>query len=357
MLSILFSDKNNAHTSLEEIGEFGLIAHLTKTVALKQKSSVQGIGDDAAILSFKDQNTVISTDLLVEGIHFNLSYMPLKHLGYKAIMVNLSDIYAMNAQATQVTVSIAVSNRFGVEALEELYNGIHLACKTYGVDLVGGDTTSSNSGLVISVTAIGTVAPEKAVLRSGAKPNDLMVVSGDLGGAYLGFLIMERERQVFEVNPHVQPDLSEYTYIVERQLKPEARKDIITLLAQLDVLPTSMIDISDGLSSEALHLCKNSGLGCKIYEDKLPLDPCTITTSEELSMHPATVALNGGEDYELLFSIAQKDYDKIRGNPNLTIIGHFTGEHEQACFITKGNEQIELTAQGWNAFKNKSDKS
>ena len=347
-----FQIKITPITPLEKLGEFELISLLTKGGTLEQKSSVKGIGDDAAVLSFKDKNTVVSTDLLAESIHFNLSYMGLKHLGYKAIVVNLSDIYAMNAHATQVTVSIAVSNRFGVESLEELYAGIHLACKTYGVDLVGGDTTSSQSGLLISVTAIGQVDPERQTLRSGGKPNDLLVVSGDLGGAYLGFLILERERQVFEENPHVQPDLSQYSYLIERQIKPEARKDMVALLEKLAVCPTSMIDISDGLSSEALHLCKSSGLGCHIYENKIPIDPCTINTAEELSLHPNTAALNGGEDYELLFSIDQKDYPKIKGNPNLTVIGHFTEKNAQPSLISQSNEQIELIAKGWNTLKN-----
>lgn len=348
---MLFSNKNEASTPIDSMGEFGLIEHLTKHFTTTQKSTLKGIGDDAAVLDVSDKKTVISTDLLVEGVHFHLSYMPLKHLGYKAVMVNLSDIYAMNANATQITVSIAVSNRFSVENLEELYAGIKLACDTYEVDLIGGDTTSNQSGLVISITAIGQVDEKKCVFRSGGKPNDLIVTTGDLGAAYLGFLILERERQVFEVNPYTQPDLNDYTYLIQRQLKPEARKDIVKLLTDLDVLPTSMIDISDGLSSEVLHLCKNSGVGCKIYEEKIPLDPKTITTAEELAINPITAALSGGEDYELLFTIAQKDYEKIKGNPHLTVIGHQTEKDEKPTFITKDGLMTELTAQGWDGLK------
>jgi len=307
----MLEDKNPQRTPLSELGEFKLIDHLTQHFRLEQESTIKGIGDDAAVLQFKDTNVVVSTDMLVEGVHFDLSYMPLKHLGYKAIVVNLSDIYAMNAKATQVTVSIAVSNRFPVEALEELYDGISTAAKLYNVDVVGGDTTSSTSGLIISVTAIGTVGKDKLALRSGAQPNDLLVVSGDIGGAYMGLQVLEREKEVFKVNPGNQPDLTMYTYIIERQLKPEARKDVIELLEQLEVKPTCMIDISDGLSSEIIHLCKESEVGIDLYENKIPLDPQVISTCEEFNIDSTTIALNGGEDYELLMTIAQKDFDKI----------------------------------------------
>lgn len=288
--------------------------------------------------------------MLVEGVHFDLSYVPLKHLGYKAVMVNLSDVYAMNAQATQITVSIAVSNRFPLEALEELYAGIQLACEYYKVDLVGGDTTSSTRGLIISVTAIGQAEDKKITYRNQAKENDLIVVTGDLGGAYLGLQVLEREKAVYQVNPNLQPDLSVYTYIIERQLKPEARKDIPPLLADLGVKPTAMIDISDGLSSEVLHICKQSEVGCRLYEEKIPLDPQVISTCEEFQLDSTTVALSGGEDYELLFTIAQSDYDKIKGNPNFTVIGHITDKGQGRNLITRNGEAIEIIARGWNAL-------
>jgi len=348
----MLENKNSSRTSLSNLGEFRLIKHLTQNFKTEQPSSVKGIGDDAAVLDFSDKKVLVSTDFLVEGVHFDLGFMPLKHLGYKAVMVNLSDIYAMNGLATQVTVSIAVSNRFPVEALEELYEGIHLACKTYKVDLVGGDTTSSTKGMIISVTAIGEVSEEKVVYRNGAKENDLLVVSGDLGASYLGLQVLEREKQVFEVNPNNQPDLTEYTYLVERQLKPEARKDIVKLLSELKVKPTAMIDISDGLSSEALHICEQSEVGCNIFEDKLPLDPQVISTAEEFNMNSTTIALNGGEDYELLFSIAQEDYSKIKGNPHLTVIGHISAKNEGCNLVTRANQKVKLTAQGWNSLDN-----
>ncbi|MEO1030779.1 MAG: thiamine-phosphate kinase [Bacteroidota bacterium] len=348
----MIEDKNPKRTPLSELGEFKLIEHLTSHFKLSQKSTLKGIGDDAAILNFGDKATVVSTDLLVEGVHFDLSYVPLKHLGYKAVMVNLSDIYAMNARATQITVSIAVSNRFPLEALEELYAGISTAAELYNVDVVGGDTTSSTSGLIISITAIGEVEKDNQVLRSGAKPNDLLVVSGDIGGAYMGLQILEREKEVFKVNPNSQPDLSMYTYIVGRQLKPEARKDIVELLEQLDVKPTSMIDISDGLSSEVLHLCKQSQVGVDVYEDKIPLDPQVIATCEEFNIDSTTIALNGGEDYELLMTIAQEDYPKIKGNPNLTVIGYMTEEDKGMHLVTRAEEKIPIIAKGWNALNN-----
>jgi len=345
----MLEDKNQEKTDLEKLGEFGLIDHLTQGFPINHKSTLKGVGDDAAVLDFKGK-TIVSTDLLIEGVHFDLSYMPLKHLGYKAVMVNLSDIYAMNAKATQITVSMAVSNRFPLEALEELYAGIRLAAKMYNVDLVGGDTTSSTTGLIISVTAIGEAKTDKIVYREGAKPNDLLVVSGDLGGAYMGLQVLEREKEVFKVNPNNQPDLEPYSYIVERQLKPEARKDIVELLDKLEVQPTSMIDISDGLSSEILHLCKNSKVGCNLYEDKIPLDPTVISACEEFKMDSTLVALSGGEDYELLFTIDQKKFPKIKGNPNLTVVGHMTAENEGAHLISRNNSKIPLTAQGWNSF-------
>ncbi|WP_417556980.1 thiamine-phosphate kinase [Mesoflavibacter zeaxanthinifaciens] len=351
----MIEDKNQQRTDLGQIGEFGLIDHLAKNFEIKQSSTIKGIGDDAAVLDFKGDKVVVSTDFLVEGVHFDLSYMPLKHLGYKAVMVNLSDIYAMNAQASQVTVSIAVSNRFPLEAIEELYAGIQTACNIYGVDLVGGDTTSSTSGLVISVTAIGHVDKDNEVYRSGAKPNDLLVVTGDLGAAYLGLQVLEREKEVFKVNPQNQPDLDQYTYLVERQLKPEARKDIVKLLKDLGVKPTSMIDISDGLSSEILHICKNSDVGCDLYETKIPLDPQVIATCEEFNIDSTTIALNGGEDYELLMTISQEDFPKIKANPNLTIIGYITEKNAGAHLVTRADQKIELQAQGWKSFKSTED--
>ncbi len=346
----MIEDKEQKRTSLNALGEFGLIDHLTKNFTIQHTSTLKGIGDDAAVLEFKDKMMVVSTDLLVEGVHFDLSYMPLRHLGYKAVMVNLSDIYAMNAVATQITVSVAVSNRFPLEALEELYDGIALACTKYNIDLVGGDTTSSKTGLFISVTAIGEVDKEDISYRSGAEAQDLLVVSGDLGGAFMGLQVLEREKEVFKVNPNNQPDLEPYTYIVERQLKPEARKDIVEILQLLGVKPTAMIDISDGLSSEILHLCKSSQVGCDVYEDKLPLDPTVISSSEEFKLNSTIAALSGGEDYELLFTINQKDFDKIKGNPNLTVIGYMTDASQGANLVARGGSKVPLTAQGWNSF-------
>lgn len=346
----MLEDKNPKRTELSELGEFKLIEHLTKHFEIAQKSTVEGIGDDAAILDFGNKQVVISTDLLIEGVHFDLSYMPLKHLGYKAVMVNLSDIYAMNARATQITVSIAVSNRFPLEALEELYSGISTAAKLYNIDVVGGDTTSSTSGLLISITALGEITEDKVVKRSGATPNDLLVVSGDLGGAYMGLQVLEREKQVFKVNPQSQPDLSMYTYIVERQLKPEARKDIVELLEKLEVIPTSMIDISDGLSSEIIHLCQRSNVGMEVYENKVPLDPQVISTCEEFNIDSTTVALNGGEDYELLMTISQEDFPKIKGNPNLTVIGFVTEESAGMHLVTRAETKVPIIAKGWNAL-------
>lgn len=346
----MFDNKDSSRSSIEKLGEFGLIDHLTKNFKIVQKSTVKGIGDDAAVIACdSDKEIVITTDMLLENVHFDLSYMPLKHLGYKAVVANLSDVYAMNAEATQITVSIAVSNRFPIEALEELYAGIMTAAEFYKVDVVGGDTTSSTTGLIISITALGMVNKGEAVYRSGARENDLLVVTGDLGAAYMGLQILEREKQVFLVNPNSQPDLEPYSYLVERQLKPEARKDIPPLLKELDVRPTSMIDISDGLSSEIFHICRQSGVGCHLYEDKIPLDPQVISTCEEFNLDSTTIALSGGEDYELLFTISMDNFDKIKGNPHLTVIGHMTKDSGK-YLITRAGTQIELKARGWQAF-------
>ena len=346
----MLEDKSPARTSLSQLGEFGLIDHLTNQFEITQASTLKGIGDDAAVLDFADKKAVISTDLLIEGVHFDLAYMPLKHLGYKAVVVNVSDICAMNAKPTQITVSVAVSNRFPLEALEELFAGINLAAKTYKVDVIGGDTTSSQKGLIISITAIGEASTEELVYRNGAKVNDLLVVSGDLGAAYMGLQVLEREKQVFQVNPNSQPDLEAYSYLIERQLKPEARTDVRTLLHALEIKPTSMIDISDGLSSEILHLCKQSEVGCNLYEDKLPLDPQLISVCEEFQLDSTTVAINGGEDYELLFTVGMDDFDKLKGNPNFTIIGHMVEAAEGMHLITRANTKIPLKARGWNAL-------
>ena len=347
----MLEDKNTQKTSLADLGEFGLIKHITKYFTIENASTVTGIGDDAAVLDASKKQTLVTTDLLIEGVHFDLSYMPLKHLGYKAIMVNLSDVYAMNGTAEQITVSIAVSNRFPLEAIEELYSGIQLACETYKVDLVGGDTTSSTKGILISVTAIGKVEKEDIVLRSGAKETDLIVVSGDLGAAYLGLQVLEREKQVFNVDPNNQPDLDSYTYLIERQLKPEARRDVAGFLKELAIKPTAMIDISDGLSSEIMHICSQSKVGCKIYEEKLPLDPQVISACEEFNLDSTMVALSGGEDYELLFTVPIADFEAIKGNPNFSIIGHITAENQGLNLVTRASQEIELKAQGWNSVK------
>jgi len=346
----MFQDKQPSKTDLNQLGEFGLIEILTKNFEIKKRSTIKGIGDDAAVLDYNQKYALASTDLLVEGIHFDLAYFPLKHLGYKAAIVNFSDIYAMNGMATQLLVSLAVSNRFPVEALEEIYAGIQLACHIYDVDLVGGDTTSSRSGLILNPTVLGSILKGQEVYRSGAQPNDLIVVTGDLGAAYLGLLILQRENEVFKVNPQHQPDLSPYTYVVERQLKPEARKDIPPLLRELDVQPTAMIDISDGLSSEILHITKQSDVGAQIYAEKIPIAPQTVLAAEEFNISELTAALNGGEDYELLFTISQKDYEKIQYRPEFAVIGHIT-QDKGAYLITQDNEKIALKAQGWNALK------
>ncbi len=343
--------QEEAFTSLESIGEFNLIEKLTRDFPLRQGSSLVGIGDDAAVLDFNLEQTVITTDMLVEGVHFDFTYVPPRHLGYKAVVVNLSDVYAMNARPTQITVSMAVSNRFGVEFLEEIYAGIRLACEAYDVDLVGGDTTSSYSGLVLSVTALGVADEESIVHRKGAKPTDLLVVSGDVGGAYLGLQVLEREKAVFMGNKEMQPQLQGNEYVLQRQLRPEARKDIIELLQGLEVRPTAMIDLSDGLSSEILHLSKHSGVGFRLMEEKIPIDPTVYKLCEEFSLNTTTIALSGGEDYELLFTLDVKDHDKIKGNPNLSVIGYATDLAEGNNLLTRDNQIIELKARGWNAFK------
>ena len=348
----MLEDKNQSRTSLDQLGEFGLIHHITKHFKISHKTTVKAVGDDSAVLESSEKQTLITTDLLIEGVHFDLSYMPLKHLGYKAVVVNLSDVFAMNGAAEQITVSIAVSNRFPLEAIEELYAGIQLACETYQIDLIGGDTTSSTKGMLISVTAVGKANKEEVVFRNGANETDLIVVTGDLGAAYLGLQVLEREKQVFKVNPNNQPDLDNYTYLIERQLKPEARKDISSLLKDMDVKPTAMIDISDGLSSEIMHICSQSKVGCKIYEDKIPLDPQVISACEEFDIDSTMVALSGGEDYELLFTVPIADFDKVKGNPHLSVIGHITDQSAGLNLVTRAGQELELKAQGWNALSN-----
>ncbi len=340
-----------ATNKISDLGEFGLIEHITKKVKIRNSSTKLGIGDDAAVLNYNDKDIVVTTDLLVEGVHFDMVFTPLKHLGYKAVVVNVSDIYAMNAQPRQITVSLAISSKYSAEAIEEIYAGINLASEHYGVDVIGGDTTSSLSGLMISITAIGEIEKGKAVLRSGAKENDLIVLSGDVGGAYIGLTILQQEKEVWKVNPNSQPDFQGKDYVLERQLKPEARKDIIALLKQMDVLPTSMIDVSDGISSEIMHICKASEVGCNIYEEKIPLDPTTYQGARDFNLDPTMCALNGGEDYELIFTIAQADFDKIKGNPNLTVIGHITTKESGTNLISSGGSVIGLKAQGWDGFK------
>ncbi len=342
---------NEIRTEIAALGEFGLIHHLTDNILLQNKTSIKGVGDDAAILSAPaNEKCLVSTDMLVEGVHFDLSYVPLKHLGYKSVVVNLSDICAMNAVPHQIVVGLALSNRFSLEALDELYAGILMACNQYGVDLVGGDTTSSKSGLVISITAIGYEAEENIATRSGARENDLLVITGDLGGAYMGLQVLEREKTVFQTAPGAQPQLEGYDYILERQLKPEARRDIHGLLRSLDVRPTSMIDVSDGLASEIKHLAESSDVGFDLYEEKIPVSPKTIEAAKEFNLDFTTCALNGGEDYELLFTIKSSDYEKIKGNPSLTVIGHATTDAMGCRLITRSGEAIELKAQGWDAF-------
>ena len=337
-------------TEISSLGEFGLIDHLTQNNETKNASTILSVGDDAAVIDHFGRQTVITTDLLVEGIHFDLMYTPLKHLGYKSVIANLSDIYAMNATPTQIVVSIAISNKFSVEALDDFYEGIYAACDKYGVDLVGGDTTTSQKGFVISITAIGEVAPDKYVKRSGANKNDLICVSGDLGGAFLGLTILEREKKIFE-ETGAQPDLENQAYIVGRMLKPEARKDVVEYFAAHDIVPTSMIDISDGLSSELLHICKQSNSGCVIYEDKLPINEESKQFAYKLELDPTACALSGGEDYELLFTVAQSDHEKIIANNGFSIIGYITEAVEGKKLITRGGNKHELVAQGWNHLK------
>ncbi len=339
-------------TPVTELGEFGLIDRLTGKIKHYHKETLKGVGDDTAAIACEgDQITLLTKDLLMEGVHFNIMYTPLKHLGYKAITVNLSDIYAMNGTPTHVIVGIAVSSRYTVEALEEIYEGMMLACNKYKVDLVGGDTTSSVSGLSISVTAMGKVNKDKITYRSGARPGDLICVSGNLGAAYSGLLILEREKEVFKANPDMQPDISRYDYVLERQLKPEPRKDIVELLNQINVTPTAMIDISDGLASEIMHICKSSEKGAVIYEEKIPIDMQTTLVSHEFKIDPTTFALNGGEDYELLFCIAQDDYEKIKDSDQISIIGHITENPAQKDLVATSGNIVPLKAQGWDSFK------
>ncbi|MGN6542984.1 MAG: thiamine-phosphate kinase [Ginsengibacter sp.] len=338
-------------TEVSTLGEFGLIDHLTKNNEIRNASTIVTVGDDAAVMDFFGKQTVVTTDMLVEGIHFDLMYNPLKHLGYKSVIVNLSDVYAMNASPTQITMSIAFSNRFSVEALSEFYDGVYAACNRYNVDLVGGDTTSSQKGFIICVTAIGEVAPDKYVTRSGAKKGDLICVSGDLGAAFLGLTLLEREKKVFLETKGVQPDLENQDYIVGRLLKPEARRDIIDFFAEKQILPTAMIDISDGLSSELLHICKRSDVGSVLYEEKIPVNDTARQFAYKLELDPTACALSGGEDYELLFTIDQKDYDAISMNTDISIVGHITDKEDGSIIITKGGNKYPLTAQGWNALK------
>ncbi len=338
-------------TEISSLGEFGLIEHLTKNIELQNASSILGVGDDAAVLDHFGKQVVVTTDLLIEGVHFDLIYTPLKHLGYKSVIVNLSDIYAMNATPTQIILSIGISNRFSVEALTEFYDGVYAACEVYGVDLVGGDTTTSQKGFVISVTAIGEVAPDKFVKRSTAQKGDLLCVSGYLGSAYAGLLFLEREKRIYIENPKIQPDLEGEEFVIGKLLRPEARKDIIEFFAEKEILPTAMLDISDGLSSEILHICKQSNLGCILYEEKIPIAEQMRTAVYKFEMDPTACALSGGEDYELLFTVSQSDYEKITQNENISIIGYMTEIEAGAKIITKGGSQHALTAQGWNHLK------
>ena len=338
-------------TEIASLGEFGLIDYLTKNFEIHNASTILSVGDDAAVIDHFGKQTVISTDLLLEGIHFDLMYTPLKHLGYKAVMVNLSDIYAMNATPTQLTMSIGISNRFSLEALNEFYEGVYLACEKHNVDLVGGDTSTSNKGFIISVTAIGEVVPNLFVKRSTAQLGDLICVSGDLGGAFLGLTLMEREKSIYLENPQIQPDLENESYIVGRLLKPEARKDIIEFFEQQKIVPTSMMDVSDGISSEVLHLCKQSELGCMLYEEKLPLSEESRKAAFKFGLDPTVCALSGGEDYELIFTLKQEDHDKIILNEEISVIGYMTDIAEGCKITTKGGNTHPVTAQGWNAFQ------
>ena len=337
-------------TEIADLGEFGLIDHLTKNFEIQNVSTVLGVGDDAAVIDHFGKQTVITTDLLLEGIHFDLMYTPLKHLGYKSVMVNLSDIYAMNATPTQITVSIGISNRISIEALNEFYEGIYIACEKHGVDLIGGDTSTSKKGFIISITAIGEVTPDKFVKRSTAQKGDLICVSGDLGGAFLGLTLMEREKKIYLENPKIQPDLEDESYIVGRLLKPEARKEVIEFFEKNEIVPTAMMDVSDGLSSEVLHLCKQSNLGCIIYEEKLPISDESRKAAYKFGLDPTVCALNGGEDYELIFTLKQEDHDKITLNEEISVIGYMTDIEAGSKLFTKGGNEYPITAQGWNAF-------
>ena len=348
----IFNNTKTARTPISNLGEFGLIEHITKAFKIDHPTTVKGVGDDAAVLSFSEKKyQLFSTDMLIEGVHFDLSYYPLKHLGYKEITVNVSDICAMNGTPLQVTVSIADANRYPIESIEELYTGIQAACETYNLDLVGGDTTTSNQGLVISISILGEVQRNKITYRSGAKQNDLLVVTGDLGAAYLGLQILTREKQIFLENPQVQPDLQGSDYSLQRQIKPEARVEFVKVLNELDILPTSMIDISDGLTSEILHLSKKSDVGITIYEDKIPIDHTTMNLSSELKLNPIFCALNGGEDYELLFTINQDHYDKLKKDVDFTIIGHVTDISEGNNFIDKSGAAHPIIAHGWDPIQ------
>jgi thiamine-monophosphate kinase len=337
-------------TEITSLGEFGLIERLTRNIELQNASTIVGVGDDAAVIDHFGKQTVITTDLLLEGIHFDLMYTPLKHLGYKSIVVNLSDVYAMNATPTQVTLSLGISNRFSLEALDEFYEGVYAACEKYGVDLVGGDTAASQKGFVISVTAIGEVAPGKFVKRSTARRGDLICCTGDLGAAYIGLIILEREKKIFLESPQVKADLEGEKYVIGRLLRPEARKDQIELFEQSGVVPTSMMDISDGLSSELLHICRDSELGCVIYEEKIPIAEDTRLAAFKFELDPTACALSGGEDYELLFTIAQEDHEKLLLNEQVSVIGHMTEAGKGKKIITKGGNSFDITAQGWTAF-------
>lgn len=342
---------DNQRTEISALGEFGLIDFLTKNIEIQNAGTLVGVGDDAAVLDHFGKQVVLTTDLLVEGVHFDLMYSPLKHVGYKSVIVNLSDVYAMNAQPEQCLLSVAISNRFSVEAMNEFYEGVYLACEKYGVDLVGGDTTSSASGLVVSGTAVGAVAPDKYVLRSTAKKGDLLCVSGDLGAAYLGLQLLEREKKIYLESPEVQPDFENQTYVLQRLLKPEARKDIIEFFATHEIIPTAMMDVSDGLSSDVLHICKQSHLGCVIYEEKIPIANDTTQLALKLGLDPTTCALHGGEDYELLFTIRQEDYDKVVLSEDISVIGYMADAADGTFLETKSGNKHPLKAQGWNAFK------
>ncbi len=340
-----------SRTEISTLGEFGLIKHLTQKFPITNSTTIKGVGDDAAVLDYKEKQILVTTDLLLEGIHFDLVYAPLKHLGYKSAIVNFSDIYAMNGQPKQLTISLGISKRFSVEDLEEFYEGLRLACEHYGVDLIGGDTSASLTGLAISITCLGEGDKDKVVYRNGAKENDLICVSGDLGSAYMGLQLLEREKMVFNGNSEVQPDFEGKDYILQRQLKPEARKDVIASLAQLGIVPTAMMDISDGLSSELMHICSQSNVGCRIYEDKIPINYQAVVMAEEINMSIVTAALNGGEDYELLFTAPMADYDKILKMENVGIVGHITKAELGLNLIGREGEEISLQAQGWNSLK------